>query len=157
MWRLWPVLEEYRLAEEREAKAGLHFLLFGYDSDWTVDWDALNLGMDMSSPDPRIHIFWLTTHLSPTSPQPQLVIPKGEPYHGYRFLAIREVSSPSGTVQPPTRFFYCAFPATYDWRHRRTFIADQDLRIYGFDNGGKPILKWPEESTLAGAPESWSD
>ena len=48
-----------------------------------------------------------------------------------------------------SRFAFCAYPAKYDWRHKLTFILNQDGITYTIDNGGKPIAAWPTDEELA--------
>ena len=83
------------------------------------------------------------------------------PFHGYYFVAIvrdnsttppteyRQDEDDSGRkVSSKSSFSFCAYPAEYDWRHRRTFIIKQDLLVYATNNGGQPVTEWPTDAGL---------
>ena len=146
VWRLWPKIEEYRGEDERGAIGALEFLCTNNESHL----DILDTLWSALSPD------------SSQTPQRPVgtteVMPKGTNNFGYTFIAIWDLRPPEGDLKRVELLFYCAYPANYDWRHRRTiFIAkgssSQAVR-FGIDNGGKPVLKWSEESKLA-EPVEW--
>ena len=59
-----------------------------------------------------------------------------------------------------TRFAFCAYPAEYDWRHKLTFIINQeqpDYNLYSIDNGGKPITEWPTDEELTEQFTRWPE
>ena len=90
------------------------------------------------------------------------VVPQPVPYQGYLFLALLRGSTPGKPADhglEPTydghewhlevpSFGFCAYPAEYDWRHRRTFIVTRG-KIWSVDNGGSPVTTMPSDTELA--------
>ena len=90
------------------------------------------------------------------------IVPKPVPWNGYYFVALKRENScaPSADYQQErdksgrkvynlTRYGFCAYPAEYNWRHRRTFITNEDFLVFSVDNGGKPVTDWPSDAELA--------
>ena len=166
VWRLWPTVEEYRAEDERAARiwldalANLETKYRGRDADgngvrdfWTADVVGLLKGVAPNASFP--------IHGADAAPL-RLLTPSPTPFRGYLFVALkRDMSSvpPENYLQDTdksdrkvhhlSRFAFCAYPAQYDWRHRKTFIVNQDNVVYAVDNGGKPITEWPSETELA--------
>ena len=146
VWRLWPLVENYRAEDEKEAIQGLEtiwltsrpyallrdyaYLLFDPDDEEYAKFTFCTsnvAGMlgDKLTPELRRLAEADAVPLNPISPQPVA-------FHGYFFLA----------MEGNNRSF-CAYPAEYDWRHKHTFIIKSFKVIYSIDNGGKPISEWP--------------
>ena len=74
------------------------------------------------------------------------------PYRGYLLISITKghngpLNSKKG------EFALCAVPARYGGRNSmKTFITNQDSKIYWKDTGGKPLITFPNESEL----EKWN-
>ena len=91
------------------------------------------------------------------------IVERPVPLHGYYFVALRVGSQwgnpflyrqdTDGTgrkVHNQNSLGFCAYPAVYDGRHRRTFIINEGNVIYSLDNEGKPITIWPSKAELTG-------
>ena len=136
-WQWWPEIEEYRARDERGALGCLTLL----DSDFDINmsaWEPLPsaLANSDSAPDPQ-----------PVGAAE--VMPKGTDNYGYKFIVIWRIRPPKGKLKNAPSSFYCAYPANYDWRHKRTFITAISYRVLSTDNGGKPITEWPTEEEIA--------
>ena len=171
MWQWWPEIERYRTADERKAVDGLYVICktnhhyeiaLGIDDDvegkntlWTKD--VIGVFRETLKPQERKLAEADAAPLKPITPQPV-------PFHGYLFQTVDRENPPepttvvryysySGNMERKMLYFshqaFCAFPAVYDWRHRMTFIINEDYTIYAIDNGGKPVTAWPTEKDLA--------
>ena len=132
IWQWWPEFEKYRGEDERGAITALN-----------------NLYLSYYPPGPPYEVIYLPAIVQHAISQGEIESPTETPSHGYSFLAIRNASSPKGNTQSPGQHVFCAYPATYDWRHRRTFITNQFPRIFSIDNGGDPVTEWPTDEELA--------
>ena len=168
-WRLWPEIEEYRLEYETSAIIHLRhlalleiaFLHANYDGNGVKDfWTADVAGLVQSYPflkNPYVQDFQ-EADVAPLKPG----VAEPVPFGGYLFLALerdtsivppeqyRQDTDQSGRkVHHLSKFAFCAYPAMYDWRHRRTFIVNQGQVIYAVNNDGNPITEWPTDKELA--------
>ena len=127
VWRLWPYVEEYRAAKEDDAAAALNTLMYTTNCnlcgglDYTVGED---LGTDVSG-------YRLTPLARNDSSEIELA----------RQAALTFCGGPHEYAVKG----FCAYPATYDWRHRKTLIINQEGWVYTTNNGGQPISKWPND------------
>ena len=172
LWRLWPVLGEYRGADECKALETLCLIakaehaFLGKDGDmngvndfWTGDVGGVfQRGPKLWRPP------FIRADAAPWKPQGF----KPVPFQGYYFVALKrdKSSKPAVDYQEDTdksgrkvhhlsRFGFCAYPARYDWRHRLTFIINEDSVGYSIDNGGKPLTEWPLKGELAEHFTAW--
>ena len=149
LWRLWPLIEDYRLEEEANAVTGFYHW---YPAAWTSTLKiagqnqqrVVYLQVENRNTANTPHLY-----LTPIVPQPELPLPEWTQYYGYHFIVVCNPPSSGGKTKPPQYPFLCAFPATYDWRHRRTFITNVSNVMFGVDNGGKQITEWPTESEIS--------
>ena len=163
VWLLWPKIENYRLREERSVMRGLQhlglnevvFRELDRDGNKVYDfWTGDVADLEKVRPDEVRSIARAdTAPLEPRVSQPV-------PFHGYYFEVLkRDLSSgkveeyqqdTDGSGRKVHHFFrygICAYPAEYDWRHRRTFIINE-AGLYSVDNGGKQVVEWPSQATL---------
>ena len=163
-WQLWPGIEKYRSANEQLTiryldSLGLaqrDFYWGDIDNNGVKDfWTGDIVGLFPNAIDPEEPI--LKADAAP------LVATEEEPtpLNGYYFAVLERDNSctPPQTYQQDTdgsgrmvsnvdRSGFCAYPATYNWRHHLTFILNEDGLIYCTDNGGKRISEWPTQIEL---------
>ena len=158
VWRLWPTFMDYLVQDEHAAIGwlqvlALHEIDFAhYDRDgngfhdfWTGDIAGL-----LQVGNPIYHNFKIHTDSAPLN--------SPVPIEGYYLVPLkrdRSVDTPEDYRRTPdttgrktlhpSRFGFCAYPAQYDWRHRLTFIINQERFVYAIDNGGKPVTEWPSD------------
>ena len=80
---------------------------------------------------------------------------KPVPYHGYYFIVLqRGLTDWESSIEYQAvkdkhgrmalnhiGFAICAYPASYEWKTKRTFVIDQVNMVWATDNGGMPILE----------------
>ena len=166
IWRLWPEIEEYRGEDEREAISSLSLVAHVEDSFKRGDHDTNGVKDFWTGDVSDLFRLYNSTgnvtvaeaDIAPLTP----LVPQPVPWNGYYFVALKrdrssvppeeyqQVTDKSGRrVHHLSRFGFCAYPARYDWRHRRTFIINQGWTIFSVNNGGKPVTDWPTDEELA--------
>ena len=164
-WRMYPVYKSYKDRDARDVDLALQSISAVNDMrTWSYGtvhpyWTGDVLGVYTLTGKRSGFVKLLSeADVAPLAPLPHDPVP----YHGYFFLALdrdnstippeeyRKVEDKSGRkVLNHDRFGFCAFPSEYDWRHRLTFIVNEDDVVYGIDNGGKPVTEWPPDEELA--------
>ena len=165
MWRLWPAIEEYRAEDEEHVLSWMrsiptfenYILINDQDGNGVKDyWTGDVTGVWNNSR------YWIPLDVVAADAAPLYPPASGPtPFHGYYYISMERDKS----CKPPeeyhqdtadsgrnthnrSRFGFCAYPVTYNWRHRRTFIVNEGGVVFSVDSGGKPVTAWPTDSEL---------
>ncbi len=91
------------------------------------------------------------------------LVPSPVPYEGYYFIALDEDDCLAGSeerfyrtetggtpamgkVHNTSKFGFCAYPAEYGVTGKYTFLVNENNTVFKSDNGGKPVLHFPDDS-----------